>query len=77
MKKYEEYMQKAHGVLILERENEIITEIRATRAYLKDKIDVFEERMDNKLEVVDARLEKIEQSIGNVEALLKELLSRP
>jgi len=39
-KSYEDYMKKAHGALILERENDIILERRASREYIEQKMDV-------------------------------------
>jgi hypothetical protein len=61
-KSYEDYMQKAHGALILEREDEIITELRAMRAYLEDKINTLDEKLDIRL--------------GNIETLLQKILEK-
>jgi len=62
-------MKKAHGTLILERENEIITELRATRAYL-------EERMEDGFEVVNTRLDSIDKKMEDIETLLHKLLEK-
>jgi tetrahydromethanopterin S-methyltransferase subunit G len=89
-KSYEDYMQKAHGALILERENEIITELRATRAYLEDKIDTLDEKLnirlgniETKLDATDKRFENIEtrldttdKKLDNIEVLLQKILSK-
>ena len=75
-KSYEDYMQKAHGALILERENEIITELRATRAYLEDKINTLDEKLDIRLGNIETRFDATDKRLDNIETLLQKILSK-
>jgi|GEM_PF-6445796 len=68
-KSYEDYMKKAHGALILERENEIILELRATRNFLQ-------ETMNAGFEEVNIRLDTTDEKLNNIEILLQKLLSK-
>lgn len=78
-KGYQDFMQKAHGALILERENDIIVELRATREYLESKIeehmaetnarfDSIEKRMDN----FEKRMDSLENKLDVIIGLLKK-----
>jgi hypothetical protein len=67
MRTYEEFMKKAHGALILERENEIILELRATRDYLDNKIDSNHEDLTARFDTVDIRLSSVESKIDKLE----------
>lgn len=69
MQNYQDFMKKAHGALILERENEIIMELRATREYLNQKIDTNHEE-------INARFDAIENRFDGIEKMLKEILAK-
>ena len=82
MKTYEEFMKKAHGALILERENDIILEVRASKDYLNDKIDVVDVKVDrldfkvdNGFKNADNRLERLELELSDVKSQLTEIIT--
>lgn len=72
MKDYAEFMKKAHDALILERENEIIMELRATREFLKEEIRDSSITLETKINDVDKKLHK---RIDSVENKLEEIVS--
>lgn len=75
-KGYEDYMQKAHGALILERENDIIVELRATREYLKQMIDTNHEELSVRFDAVDKRFDAMETRFDRLEELLQKVLAK-
>lgn len=69
MNAYEEHIKKAQGALILQRENEIITELRATGEHIEDKLE-------SGLEVVNIRLDKIDKDNQEIKSLIEKLLEK-
>ena len=75
-KGYEEFMQKAHGALILERENDIIVELRATREYLEQKIEDFAAEVNARFDSVEKRMDSIEKRMDSIEKRMDSIEKR-
>jgi len=82
---YDGYMKKAHDTLVLQRENEIILEVRTTGALLKEEIEILIEKVDsleirmdnieNKFNSMDNKINSMDNKIGNIENSLVEIIS--
>ncbi len=73
---YEDFMKKAHGALILERENEIILELRATRKFLEQNMNSGFEEINSRIDSVESSLKTVDNKLQNIESLIKELISK-
>lgn len=71
-KGYEEFMQKAHGALILEREDDIIVELRATREYLEQKIDESIAETNARFDGIEKRMDSLEAKLDVIIEMLKK-----
>ncbi|MEA2028033.1 MAG: hypothetical protein U9N49_03550 [Campylobacterota bacterium] len=75
-KGYEEYMQKVHSALILERENDIIVELRATREYLDAKIDESIAESNERFDNIEKRMDGMESKMDNIEKRMDGMESK-